>query len=211
MQPKELVDYATREFHPDGVALKTGKWTGTECYYVKKDDEIAFSFYGSEAIWTWGGVVDWFFNLLCLFVPPVFSLFKYKALVHTGFYLKALSVEREIEKIIEREKPKKVYFDGHSAGGGTAILEYRRFRKEYNCECVVFGSARPFFLFFEKNDPNITVYRNANDPVPYTPFPLIYRHGGKIEKRGIANKKFFVGQFIDHVPASYRKMFIEGL
>ena len=102
--------------------------------------------------------------------------------VHRGFLKAWNTVRDDVFKWIDRKRPKKIVFVGHSLGGALATLaafDVRANTGNNNVNCVTFGSPRvgnkSFATAFNTTVKDTIRVVNAADPV--TAVPLIrYKH-----------------------------------
>ena len=95
---------------------------GTQCFIMSNDNIIVVAFRGTEAI------EDWLTNInLDLTEGP------FEGNVHQGFYTALSNVWTKIERTIaafRENKPKSLWFTGHSLGAALATLAVARLRDE---------------------------------------------------------------------------------
>ncbi|MDJ0718521.1 MAG: lipase family protein [Prochloraceae cyanobacterium] len=152
---------------------------GTECFIMSNKNIIVVCFRGTDQL------EDWITNLdLELIKGP------FEGRVHQGFYTSLSGVWQRIERTIASfrgNKPKSLWFTGHSLGAALATLAVARWREEDRPVdgLYTFGQPRTGDREFARNfnfdfKPYTFRFVNNNDIVTRIPSrqPLKYSHVG---------------------------------
>lgn len=162
------------------VSVSKGKDIDTQCFVMSNDEHIIVVFRGSESL------NDWFANFQTVYDPGPLKNTK----VHEGFQDALFPAVIPITNIIDRfqclEKPKKIWFTGHSLGAAQCSL-YAAMLIENGYDIYgiyTFGSPRPGNAEFADAlnavvpGPHWRVV-NDGDIVPHVPPEPFYSHAGK--------------------------------
>ena len=201
----DLLDYS---YHRDirlikdlsganNVYIVENKETNTECIIYDFDDDLVFSFLGTEK-----NKIDISYNLF-LFPIKIENNIK----LHNGYYFKYLSIERKLNLFIENfpNKNIKIHIIGHSMGGCLARLFYYYLMKNFKIflenKTYLFDIATPSFSNLKLyNYVKGDFYLNSNDPIRFIPLWLIGYRKPKTLKI-LKTKKFL--NFNYHLPSKY--------
>jgi triacylglycerol lipase len=162
------------------VSVSKGKDIDTQCFVMSNDKHIIVVFRGSESL------SDWFANFQTVYDPGPLKNTK----VHEGFqdalFPAVISITNIIDTFQSLEKPKKIWFTGHSLGGAQCSL-YAAMLIENGYDVYgiyTFGSPRPGNAEFADAlngvvpGPHWRVI-NDGDIVPHVPPEPFYSHSGR--------------------------------
>jgi len=173
--------------------------TDTHALIIEAEDRIVISFKGTQSRRNLktdftasfipasaiaaepGTVIKNIAGLRAVFMP--------KSLCHSGFVLAYRSVRKAIREEVDRlllERPRPLFFGGHSLGGALATIASYDLQKQLPNNAMfvfTFGSPRVgnFFFAQEYNELVEQCWRvvSAKDPITKVPLPLFFTHIGQ--------------------------------
>jgi len=172
---------------------------------------VTVSDLGNCTLVTWRGTkepIDWLTDLNALYENIK------GCSIHKGIYDSVASVIEQVNAAV-RDLGKPVVIDGHSLGGGQAMVN--GYRSTWDIRAVyTFGQPRvgdPNFARLYDQTSKFPTFRvtNATDPVPWVPWLLgRYRHAGKEIFMPEPEFGFVAPDFLT-APSMVRKVFDDGL